>query len=219
MLGSDLRLFVAAADQLRALSVLSSLGVPPVDPPSPMVFLLGRTRACTSFFKAQLFEFDHELAVSPYLHATSPGLVDQCRIMMRHRFWHGLVFNYPAGDVIADGLVQGILGHEIGHVVDTYGCVIPGHFNSWRSVMRSDLCRFAQRPVKYGEIYLAFHRTFDYLDSMPALAGLLPPDDSREGLKLIDLLNELVDDGVLERTADNKYICRRYEEGRAWSIE
>jgi hypothetical protein len=47
----------------------------------------------------------------------------------------------------------------------------------------------------------------------------LPPGESREGLKLIDLLNELVDDGVLERTADNKYICRRYEEGRAWSIE
>jgi hypothetical protein len=220
MLGSDLRLFVAAADQLRALSVLSSLGVPSVDPPSPLVFLLGRARPCTSFFKAQLLEFDHELAVSPYLHATSPGLVDQCRIMMRHRFWHGIVFNHPAGDVIAEGLVHGILAHEIGHVVDTYGFVIPGHFGSWRSVMRSDLCRFAQRPVKYGEIYLAFYRPFDYLDSMPVLAmGLLPPGESREGLKLIDLLNELVDDGVLERTADNKYICRRYEEGRAWSIE
>ena len=141
--------------------------------------------------------------------------------MMRHRFWHGILFNYPAGDVIAEALAQGILeGHEVGHVVDTYGFVFPGHFSSWRSVMRSDLCRFAQRPVKYGEIYLAFHRTFDRFDGMPALAmGLLPPGESREGLKLIDLLNELVDDGVLERTAENKYVYRRYEEGRAWCIE
>ena len=140
--------------------------------------------------------------------------------MMRHRFWHGIVFNYPAGDVIARGLAEGILGHEIGHLIDTYGFVIPGHFNSWRSVMRGDLCRFAQRPVTYGEIYLAFHRTFDYFDSMTVLAmGLLPPGEDQEALKLIDLLNELVDDGVLERTAENKYICRRYEEGRAWSIE
>jgi hypothetical protein len=219
MLGSDLRLFVAAADQLRALSVLSSLGVPSADSPSPMVFLLGRTRPCTSLFKAQLFEFDHEFAVSPYLHATSPGLVDQCRIVMRHRFWHGIVFNYPAGN-IADALAEGILGQEIGHVVDTYGFLIPGHFSSWRSVMRNDLCRIAQRPVKYGEIYVAFHRTFDRFESMPALAmGLLPPGESQEALKLIDLLNELVDDGVLERTAENKCLCRRYEEGRAWSIE
>jgi len=221
VLGSDLRLFVAAADQLRALSVLKGLGHTPASPPGPMVFLLGRTRPCTSLFKAQLFEFDHEFAVSPYLHATSPGLVDQCRVVLRHRFWHGILFNYPAGDHIADALAQGILdGHENGHVIDRYGFVIPGHFNSWRSVMRSDVCRFAQRPMKYGEIYVAFHRTFDRFESMPVLAmGLLPPDESRDGLKLIELLTELVDDGVLERAADGKYICRRYEEGRTWSIE
>jgi hypothetical protein len=221
MLGSDLRLFVAAADQLRALNVLKSLGHAPASPPGPVVFLLGRTRPCTSLFKAQLFEFDHEFAVSPYLHATSPGLADQCRIVLRHRFWHGILFNYPARDHIADALAQDILeGHENGHVIDRYGFVLPGHFNSWRAVMRSDLCRFAQRLVKYGEIHVAFHRTFGRFESMPALAkGLLPPGESRDGLKLIDLLSELVDDGVLERAADGKYICRRYEEGRAWSIE
>jgi hypothetical protein len=224
MLGSDLRLFVAAADQLRALGVLRGLGHAPAEGngsmPSPMVFLLGRTRASTSLFKAQLFEFDHEFAVSPYLHATSPGLVDQCRVVMRHRFWHGILFNYPPG-MLADGLAEGIIGgHEFGHVINTYGTVRPGHFSSWRSVMRSDLCRFAQRPVKYGEFYVAFHRTFDRFESAPELAmGLLPPDESREGLKLIDLLTELVDDGVLERSADGTYVCRRYEEGRAWSIQ
>jgi hypothetical protein len=219
-LGSDLRLFVAAADELRAASLLSGLGVALDDPPNPIVFLLGRARACTSLFKAQLFEFDHELAVSPYLHSSSPGLVDQCRIVLRHRFEHGIVQNFPAGSIIGDALAEGTLGHELGHVLDYFGFVLPGHFTSWRSVMRSDLCRFAQSPRKYGEIYVAFHRTFDKFESEPVMAlGLLPPDEPKEDLKLIDLLRELVDDELLERTADDKYVCHLFDEGRAWSIE
>jgi hypothetical protein len=219
MLGSDLRLFIAAADQLRAASILSSLGIEPREPVSPLIFLLGRTRPCTSLFKAQLFEFDHELAVSPYLHTTSPGLVDQCRIVLRHRFWHGIAQNYPVGP-LADGFCEEILSHERGHIVTKYGFIFPGHFADWRSIMRADLCRFAQRPVKYGEINVTFSRTFDFFESTPVLSmGLLPPDEPRETLKLIDLLSELVEDGMMERMADGRYLCRRYEEGRAWSIE
>jgi hypothetical protein len=248
-LGSDLRLFIASADILRTADLMAKLGVPPKEPPNLAVFLLGVARPCTSAFKVQLFEFDHEYAVSPYIHSSSPGLVDQCRIVLRHKFWHGTVMNYPANSVIVEGLAQPILDHELWHIVQRYGFVVPGHFAAWRPVMRNDICRFAREPKMRGEIYKAFYKTFDQFEMNPQLAlGLLPPDEPKDKLRLADLLDELLADGLLEWTKDEKdgsrrgsgwklvgvvsgwlnprdssveakIVCHLYDDGRAWSIE
>ncbi len=219
-LGSDLRLYVAGSDVLRTADLMTKLGTPPKYPPVPPVFLLGVGRPCTSVFKAQLFDFDHEYSVSPYIHPDSPGLVDQCRIVFRRRFFHGIVQNHAPGSIIAEGLISPILGHEESHILDKYGFVLEGHFPAWRPVMRNDICRFAREPKTSGEIYVAFSRTFDEFDMAPQRAlGLLPPNESREKLKLSDILAEMVEDELLEVTQDKKYVCHLFDEGKAWPIE
>ncbi len=218
-LGSDLRLYVARADVLRTADLATKLGAPPKEPPALDVFLLGVARPCTSYFKAQLFEFDHEYAVSPYIHPESPGIVDQCRIVLRHRFFHGIVVNVP-GSGIAEGFALPILRHEEAHVLLTYGFKLEGHFAAWRPVVRADICRFARQPRTYGDIAFAFYKTFEDFELAPQMAmGMLPPNEPRERLKLADILGELLADELLVRTNDDKFVSRFYEDGRAWSIE
>ena len=226
-LGSDLRLYVAQADMLRTADLLTKLGSPPKEPPKISVFLLGVVRPCTSYFKAQLLEFDHEYAVSPYIHSTSPGFTEQCRIVLRHRFWHGIVLNMSyAGhawshNALAMGFAKAILCHEIGHIHQNYGFAygytVPGHYSAWRPVIRSDICRFARVPRKPGEIYMAFHQTFDDLELSNQLSlWLLPWQEPNEDLKLMSIIQELLLDELLERTEDERLVCRLYDDGKEW---
>jgi hypothetical protein len=218
-LGSDLRLIVVSADVCRSADLLAKIGFPGAANPAPLAFVLGETSPCSSHFKAALFEFNHEWAVSPYLDTASPGFVDQCRICWRNRMFSGIVLNLELGSPIAMGQSQTLFGHEVGHITQRYGFVLPGHFASWRAVMRDDICRFAQTPKRGGDIHIAFYKTFEQFELNPVLSqGLLPPGEPKTKLELINVLQELVDDRLLEVMRDGKVRCNLYDDGREWQV-
>ncbi len=216
-LGSNLRLFVVSADLFRSADLLAKLGDPSSQRPAFSGFLLGETSPCTSHFKAAFFEFNHEWAVSPYLDTASPGLVDQCRICWRNRMFSGIVWNLEMGSPITTGSSQSLIGHEVGHIIQRYGFVVPGHFASWRAVIREDICRFVQTPKKLGEIAVAFYMTFEQFEMNPTLSlGLLPPGEPKDKVQLTDIVQELIQDRLIELTPDKKLVCHLYDDGREW---
>jgi hypothetical protein len=107
-----------------------------------------------------------------------------------------------------DMMGNGMLGHELGHMMQRFPHGVPGPFSSWKAIMRDDICRFAQTPRTSQEMGAAFRRNFEGLGEKkyyPFFLGMFPPGDSPTEYPLEKIVAELVKDRLLTKLPDESY--------------
>jgi hypothetical protein len=239
-LGSCLRLIVVGSNRRRSLRLRGILRHLSKKAVADGRFILGTTAPVTAHPTLQLFEFERETAVSPFLPAEVDGFADYDRIAVRQvPVWTAYGPSEPSPTETTKFRAfwrihrQMKIVHESSHVaiaVAHDGFRLSRSLADWYNSIRADICRFAQVPRSQAEIEDVFGAGFGLgsasyqEDKQRSFAPGSPmaavfPKLSDHGFTFRKLLREMTADGLLVPDSGHLFVCPLYRKGQPWTPE
>jgi hypothetical protein len=220
-LSSDMRFAFPGCHQLTALAVRTAMGADTGSWPIDARFIYGEIGIWSATLFGPLFEFEREIAVSPFLESGAAGFAYENNVVVRSGS-----FERTEGTVLPEEakLIRRIhiLIHELLHVVSHK---IPGRdpflfaTTFFQEYLDHDVCRFVRTPRAQQEVLATFGRYLS-LFTMVLTERNKYVDNPWEPpqVDLARTLMRLVDLGRVVEVTDGQFTSAHEEGEPAWSL-
>jgi hypothetical protein len=245
-LGSSLRVVVAEnyRMRLRQARLLVNMSTEDCDPDSR--FLVGYTAPVSVYTNAMLFEFEREVALSPFLGASVDAFTDFGRILIRHMplriRLRALMKELDSGvssapekplDPVRLAILQRITADEselfailrLNSLLDEVVRAADGvsrisestsSIVAWLHIIREDICRYTQVARQEVELNRVFGEAFGVPELLRDTKFDLRQSD--HGHTVNSVLKSLCGDGLLTESPAGTFRCDLYDDYTPWLI-
>lgn len=237
-LGSSHRFIFVGSRDVATNDLLSSLEFD-INAKIDGRFIYGSVGAISTCPVAPIYDFVHELAVSPYLRPNAPAFIFENRIVIRQpvlkttspmpkktNFISKL--KKDKRDEEFHALWKHTLTHEAIHISQSFHG--PDNFLyykiNWLDHTKQDICRYLQSPRTFSEISKTFEGNFNTTMNIFKFAN--EKTGWKMGQEMIDfvdkhsleiILNQLRAEKFINIDLQGKYYCSIYESGKKWKID
>lgn len=179
-------------------------------------FILGEVAALSTWQLGPIFDYERELAVSPFVEIRAVGLNFENRIVVRRPLLRSLYEN----EEIAQYYAMSTLAHEMHHVTGfrpppSWGSYLRA---SWLEDTEADLLRFAEFNKSRDELASVF--SFNFENPVIAHINNLLGKEHFPSLPLtLDaILKNLIKRNHIAIDSDRKMSCQKFKDGRRWLV-
>ncbi len=162
-----------------------------------------------------IFNFEKEIAVSPFVNAQGAGFNYENRVVVRLPILMTLLNDERTAKFQALSTVT----HEMYHVTGFRAPYPRSYLEAyWEEETAGDICRFTETTRTFEEIAREFFLNFD----SPVLAEVnkhlgyehfpAPP------YSLEQMMEKMAKNGVIQKIGDGSFRCSSFEEGKQWLV-
>jgi hypothetical protein len=245
-LGSSLRVVIAENYKMRLRQARSLVNMSTEDRDPDSRFLVGYTAPVSVYTNAMLFEFEREVALSPFLDASVDAFTDFGRILIRHMplriKLRAIMKELDSGvssaaqkplDPVRLAILQRItddeselfailrfnsLLNEVVRAADGFSRISESTSSvvAWLHIIREDICRYTQVARKEVELIRVFGEAFGVPDLLRGTKFDLRQND--HGHTVSSVLKRLCSDGLLIESPAGTFRCDLYDDYTPWLI-
>lgn len=221
-LGSNVRLVFPGASRLGGLALKEMLGGSDEDWPVDARFILGRVGAKTAGPFGPVFDFDIELAVSPFVDPSATGFAYENKAVLRRPVIRRVIEGRQTHttEPQTSFRLQCIhnLIHELIHAA-AYNHPSQQSYAGWHYFqdIAADICRFTMIARERADIEEAFDFSFEHdivMKKVEAVGHTIPEEGLPSAMQVVEAL---VNDGRI-RFDSGSYLSIAYADGRRWAF-